>query len=336
MSTPLTPLSPKPTDHQLWLTILRGWAVLLVIMMHSTFVYEDNVVGEVASVFIRIFSFRMPLFFFISGYLLYYTKLKKSSSYLSTLKDRLPRIGYPYFFITLICVFIKIILNNYVQRPIELSPGNFLAYFLYPQQNPYYVLWFLNVILIFFLCYPLFQLALKNRYTRIFFWVGFAVIHFIMPEDILWLDLSRVGHYLIYFYSGVLFSFYQPQPYGTSRWIPATLLPVFILLSLYDAPGILHALCGIALSVWFSIALSRSHPDLFSSFRYYYYQIYLFGGLFQGAFIIFNQQIMSSALSVILLCGIASLLVGLYLPIYLTQCILWFNWPPLRKIAGLK
>ena len=64
-----------------WLSILRGWMVILVITFHSfsdTFVSEE--LGRVAYHIYRAFNFRMALFFFISGIFSYSVHFFASSN----------------------------------------------------------------------------------------------------------------------------------------------------------------------------------------------------------------------------------------------------------------
>lgn len=59
-----------------WLLILQGWAMLWVVIGHSTLVNSgEGPIWDV--VLIRVaYSFHMPLFMLVSGWLFYLTRLK--------------------------------------------------------------------------------------------------------------------------------------------------------------------------------------------------------------------------------------------------------------------
>ena len=151
-----------------WLSILRGWMVILVIIFHSfSDINVSEELGKVTHHINSVFSFRMALFFFISGFLLYYTKIRKDSSFGVILKERIPRIVWPYLFFTLAVFSLKLIFSNYVQRPVTFTLSSIVNIFLYPETNPWVTYWFLNTILIFFLLYPFLKYSLKNKYSMV-------------------------------------------------------------------------------------------------------------------------------------------------------------------------
>ena len=90
-----------------WLTLLRSWAVLLVVICHSPLIDLENEVGDLARHFNAIFSLRMPLFFFISGFLLYLTKISKKSTFKTIFNSSISRILFPYLFITIVLFLLK-------------------------------------------------------------------------------------------------------------------------------------------------------------------------------------------------------------------------------------
>lgn len=51
------------------------------------------------------YSFHMPLFIMISGYLFYITRVNKGVSYKKTLIDKFKRLGIPYLFFTVFAFF---------------------------------------------------------------------------------------------------------------------------------------------------------------------------------------------------------------------------------------
>lgn len=60
----------KITERERWPDLVRGIAIILVIIGHTIqYVKYNNVNYEEDGVFLFIYSFHMPLFMFVSGYL---------------------------------------------------------------------------------------------------------------------------------------------------------------------------------------------------------------------------------------------------------------------------
>lgn len=66
-----------------WLQILQGWSMLLVVVGHITLTgtFENPETPVSAAIETIIYSFHMPLFMFISGFLFYYTKISRNIAY---------------------------------------------------------------------------------------------------------------------------------------------------------------------------------------------------------------------------------------------------------------
>ena len=94
-----------------WLQILQGWSMLLVVIGHVTLtgIFENPQTPVSATIERVIYSFHMPLFMFISGFLFYFTKISRDLAYkevvtsfceamreVSSSKGEIPsRKGYP-------------------------------------------------------------------------------------------------------------------------------------------------------------------------------------------------------------------------------------------------
>ena len=91
-----------------WLAILRGMNILLVVMVHVQLV--NMLTGE-NHFFCRALSFpfhpiRMPLFIFISGGLLYLSRIRKEIPTKALYKDKFQRIVIPFVFFVIAYVYV--------------------------------------------------------------------------------------------------------------------------------------------------------------------------------------------------------------------------------------
>ena len=61
-----------------WLLILQGWAMLWVVIGHSPLIMDDSMPTFAKILYEIAYSFHMPLFILVSGYLFYMTRLTSS------------------------------------------------------------------------------------------------------------------------------------------------------------------------------------------------------------------------------------------------------------------
>ena len=324
-----------------WLAILRGLAVALVIIYHVPTAEVDGMKAPF-EIFNDIFVFRMPLFFFISGYLLFYTKVRKNGSFASIIKERVPRVVIPYIFITLSVLFIKYFVGHVVGiDDTDISLSAIANIFLYPRiNNPWVVLWFLNSVLIFFLCYPLLKLSLKNIYSSVGTLLLLISLHYFFPEHIMLLDLYIVFLYFVFFYFGMFFARFDFQKYAKRNDVFLICIAVMVLIKTLEYNKILdntlfiYSIPGIFVLINLAMRCEKVRPTLFKSFRKYYYQIYLYGKFFQSPIFILFGIFGNNNIALAIGCFLLSISLGLYGPVFLARIVEKINWKPLLRIFG--
>ena len=324
-----------------WLAILRGFAVVLVIIYH---VPTDEVesLRVPFGIFNNIFVFRMPLFFFISGYLLYYTKIRKNGSFGSIIKERIPRIVIPYIVITMTVFFVKYFVGHlFGISKMELSVMGIINIFLYPlTESPWDILWFLNVVLIFFLCYPLLKLSLKNIYSAVCTFALLICLHYFFPSDVKLLDFSLVFFYFVFFYFGLFLARFELHKYAQKKvvFIICLILMVSIKLLVFNEiiqnARFIYSIPGILASIFLTMKCEKIRPTLFSSFRKYYYQIYLWGKFFQSPVFLIYGFLSINNTYIALVFVILSFSFGIYGPVLLCRIAEKLNWKPLMRVLG--
>ena len=87
-----------------WLSIVRGITIVLVVMYHvrmQDFSTRQNYtfISDINSIFNPM---RMPTFIFVSGALLYYTRIVKGWGVGRLYHDKIVRVGLPLLFCTII------------------------------------------------------------------------------------------------------------------------------------------------------------------------------------------------------------------------------------------
>ena len=155
-----------------WLAVLRGLNILLVVMLHIQLI--DMSTGE-ANQFCHDVTYlfnpiRMPLFIFISGGLLYVSRIRKRIDTKTLYIDKFKRIMIPFFFFVNVYYFIKILFSQFVKTPVDYSIQDYLLSFLYFSGHPSAPLWFLATLMIFMLLYPLYCRFCENNLMMIAFY----------------------------------------------------------------------------------------------------------------------------------------------------------------------
>lgn len=183
-----------------WLQILQGWSMLLVVIGHVTLtgIFENPQTPVNATIERVIYSFHMPLFMFISGFLFYFTKISRDLAYKEVVFDKLKRLGIPYLFFTFFTFAVKFIFSPFMKRPVELSLRQFTDSFLYPGSNPLSEMWFVATLFIIMLSYPLLKYMITGHFKIAVLIIGSVVLNLFFPPDIFLLCLSNVAYMFLF------------------------------------------------------------------------------------------------------------------------------------------
>ena len=148
-----------------WLAVLQGFSMLLVVIGHVSL---TNVPGDpstpIATAIERtIYTFHMPLFIFISGWLFFYTCIRIGKSYDEVLKAKLKRLGIPFLAFTLVATVLKSAFPSLMHRPV--TAQELVDTFLLFRSNPLGEMWFIVVLFDLMLLYPIYQVAIKSKWV---------------------------------------------------------------------------------------------------------------------------------------------------------------------------
>ncbi len=268
-----------------WLAVLRGLNILLVVMVHVQLVDMSTGTNHsfCSAVAFPFHPIRMPLFIFISGGLLYLSRIRKNIPTKALYKDKFQRIMIPFFFFVIAYYVLKVVFNEFAKTPTELSLSYFLQSFVYFRGYPSQPLWFLAVLMMFMLMYPLFCYLCDNKYRMACFFLFCNAIYFIdsnldSPYNVFY--VMDIQHYLVYFFFGILFFRYELYNYVKSTGALLILILLYVV-SYYYSIDLLTSIVGIIMMCSLCLKVAQYLPNLFSSFREYIFQIYLMSLPFQ-------------------------------------------------------
>lgn len=146
-----------------WLAVLQGFSMLLVVIGHVmlTNVANDPTTPITTKIQSVIYSFHMPLFIFISGWLFYFTCICKEKSYKDVVIAKLKRLGIPFMAFTFMATILKSAFPSLMHRPVTIQ--ELVDTFIMFRSNPLREMWFVIVLFELMLMYPVYRLLVKSK-----------------------------------------------------------------------------------------------------------------------------------------------------------------------------
>lgn len=324
-----------------WLLLLQGWAMLWVVIGHAPLTISVESISidvwfhEIARGLMRVaYSFHMPLFIMISGYLFHLTRIVKPYTYTDMVIEKLKRLGIPYICFTLFAIIVKICLPGGVNRTFEMSFDSVMNSFLYPFDGALQEMWFIAVILLYFFSREIFCWTLKCGWASVAALAILVACNFIPVGEMTgFMAINRAVHFAVYFYIGLLIARYRCDGVLKKKICVAICCLIYFVawnseIELLQALSGCFAFWGIAF--WVDTQLSHT---LFSSFRNYTYQIYLMGIFVQIAVkYIYKVAVFPGAY---LLFWAVCVLAGLFIPVIVSKNVQRFGNKVLKLALGL-
>lgn len=287
-----TGIKKKNIDY---ITFLQSYTATLVVFGHS---FAKEGITDWARVTINfLYSFHMPLFFLIAGFLFAYSLSRQSgslSSFWSFLKNKAIRLLVPYFAVGSTVYFLRTLpLKSVISVPREDSLGAYVRDMLCPDSNETY-LWFLLSIFVIYL--GAYLIRKWNCWRILAVATVLSLCSRFVELDVL--NLQETLYYSFYFAFGVVVFNMREKLLGllTKKYAFLFLMTLFCLTFVLKRYFIsdettlflvkyVVAIFGIVAS--FSLALScvkKSKKFCWGIFDGKYYQLYLLAWFGQCAF----------------------------------------------------
>lgn len=253
-----------------WLLILQGWAMLWVVIGHAPLGDPGAGPAWETALYRIAYSFHMPLFMLVSGWLFYRTRLAGAGSgsissggfssgssegsgsgssegsgsgwrYGAVLRDKALRILLPGLVFSLVALALKVAFPGEMERQVSLSAGAILHTYLYPYDNALRELWFLVTLFWMFALTPLWRVVLRRPWSQ---WLVLALLvglwFFPLRTGLLCLD--KVCTHALWFYLGMVVS---KEDFAARCLAPRLWLPLLAGAAIYLAGLYLEYLAGV-------------------------------------------------------------------------------------------
>lgn len=208
--------------------LMKGIGMCLVYLGHC-FQFQGLNIMDKSSFFIyvhdTIYSFHMPLFFIISGFLANITTDNKKINLKKYYVGKIKRIFVPYIFINLVdfgarTCFPKVINTQFEGWKSVLLRGTKIT-------------WFIYVLFIILFIFPVLEkyIVKKNKLKSLMIVIILILLNYLKVFDgIEILSIDRVAYYLIYFYIGYFLRFldYKNWPQNNKKYFFVKLILYFL------------------------------------------------------------------------------------------------------------
>ncbi len=212
-----------------WIDILKGFGALFILLGH--------VVNNTSYIKVYLYSFHIPLFFFVSGYL-----FNRKPNIYEHIKEKFKRFVIPYFIFSFISFEVFTLFNDNNMDKLEIIKG----FFFLNGSNPWNSsLWFLIIIFFTLIIMNLLfnidnMVGFKKKYKRAIYLIILLLVNLLLLKYNvkLYFGLEIVPHMLLISYIGYII---KEQKYldriNYSLKLKTFIIPLFfigIFLAIYN------------------------------------------------------------------------------------------------------
>ena len=271
------------------ISFLHVFATLLVVLGHS-FCQTNSLIVD------WMYQFHVPLFFFVSGYLLNVSVSGKPLQPHIFLSRKAVRLLLPYFTLSTLLFVPKVLLSQFMVRPIQASWSEYVLMLIYPYRNVNGSYWFLPTLFLLFVFAVIalfFLQRLQHRTslavtTLLLTLLALANISLPFSHDTLF-NVVGVIHYAFYFALG-----YFVSSFGLMRFLDKgktaflvflfTLAVSIIALHVNKIPlvDLFLSMDGGVMSVALACLYAKYELRFLNHLSPASYTIYLYHGIFQA------------------------------------------------------
>lgn len=214
-----------------YIDVLYSIGILLVILGHSHSSDWSTFEGTVLESLIDfIYTFHMPLFFFIAGFLFIDSKSFQYLGYTTWIKKKAIKLLTPYITLSVLALIPKYYFENHSMVTMEYL----LEALLKPRVGVWGHFWFIPVLL---LCYILFgvwrqMITARNKGYMLAIVVAVSIILYFLPFSTQWLGFDDLKQACVFVSLGMVLKQIQPIGDVKSKWIRCIWIMAAVLVTM--------------------------------------------------------------------------------------------------------
>jgi fucose 4-O-acetylase-like acetyltransferase len=315
------------SDHLNWVLVAKGIGISLVVIGHF---YPESSPAYWVIMKNVIYTFHMPLFFLLSGYLYSHGKY----SYKSLIKGKIERLLYPFISVSIAFFLIKSVVGSMVKLEHPVGIGSLFTLLTDPINSYMPLLWFVHALFLIFSAYPIARRALGN-YSLM---VALLIFNSVFGGD--YLVVGKALAYMPFFVAGVILkedAMISSKLMSQALWYVLVGLIVFsiaVYLSFseifpkylnYCAKFCIGTMGSLLVMVISKIISDRNHSALrgvLYNVGYYSMTIYLLHTLFESTVRIGFLPLFKDYKIHFEVTAVVAVISGIWLPLLLEQKIL--------------
>lgn len=278
--------------------------ILLVVAGHSLHEYPDGQHGETSFLHRAIYSFHMPLFVFVSGFLMFYSSFIRKLTRLNPrdfVWKKTQRLIIPFVTLTLITFVPRVYMSSFSDEPIDLNLKSFVMAFVEKDHLVIPFFWFLQAIFILLIVSYLIylyaeKLGISAKTLTICILPVALLFYFLDFDNLKWFSINRVFELWIFFILGCAWCLWMKEINRIITWNNPLFFAIILLCWLASVMGphskilsFLSSLLGIMMTISLSMIMIKNHWRFFDHLTGANYMIFLLSWYSNIAF----QQLLS-------------------------------------------
>lgn len=221
-----------------FISYLQIIGIVLVVLGHSIHEYPGFKEGKLPLAFVMMYSFRMPLFMFVSGFLMVFTThfRQKVRSVNEFVKGKILRLLLPFAVLTIVTFVPRSFMSDVADDAIELSLNSFIFSFIKTDSLVIPFFWFLQASFILLAFnYAILGLGRKAgidyKKITVFLMILFLVISLLpLPQEFHKIfSIGKVMDFGVYFTAGMAYCSYSEKIDRHIPWISKIFLIIAVL-----------------------------------------------------------------------------------------------------------
>lgn len=286
-----------------FIAYLQVIGIILVVFGHSFHEYPDDAYGQSLLIYRLCYNFRMPMFMFVSGFLMMYTEFmrEKIPSIRRFGLVKIKRLLIPYVVLTLLTYFPRAGLSGFADESVALSATNTLKSLYMTEMLPIPYFWFIQASFLLLICTYI-VISLSRRFnipdslTITGLIAASVCLEFIGWDGMNIFGLKQAVFYSMFFIAGIVYCKYFST---IDKYLPLDSFFSFCIAFTVWIATFIHwegtayvqisSFFGIAMCIAFARLMVKHHVTVIDHLIGANYMIFLLSWYFNVA----TQQILS-------------------------------------------
>lgn len=273
---------------------LYAIGIILVVFGHSHSSDWNDFAGTILNPIITfIYTFHMPLFFFIAGFLFMNSNSLEKIGYAKWIKYKVERLLTPYVVLSVVTLFTKYYVEHHGFENFTL--GYFLEIIFVPRAGVWGHFWFLPVLMILYLMFGIWKNLVKGKnYNLVFVFTTLAaIVLYFLPYSTDWFGFGDFKKVVVFFTFGMLLNHYKKYIYQIKS-LPFRIILLLMGLAVsmilvkycYDAELAMLFIALIMIYVCWHIAVLIKDNPLCKWLSYHNFTIYIYSWPFRSVIMV--------------------------------------------------